>query len=65
MDTFLVNWYLITRVEQFNEIWKIFILFSKLEADSQQKKCIQFVRQYNTFQTNNIKKLLLLANLYY
>ena len=48
-----------------NEIWKIFILFSKLEADSQQKKCIQFVRQYITFQTNNIKKLLLLANLYY
>ena len=54
MDTFLVNWYLITRVEQFNEIWKIFILFSKLEADSQQKKCIQFVRQYITFQTNNL-----------
>ena len=32
MDTFLVNWYLITRVEQ------LIILFSKLEADSQQKK---------------------------
>ena len=48
MDTFLVNWYLITRVEQ------LIILFSKLEADSQQKKCIQFVRQYITFQTNNL-----------